>query len=93
MEIPEEDRLAYAVRSLLNLPIWKDIESYMEFQREAIIQKGKKSRSNSVDVKMWAELDGFDKCRSIFYRLADYNKIEESIPKSSTGSIKIEGEE
>lgn len=86
MKKEKDNGLSGRVRAILISPTWKEIEGYLMFQREAIIHKGKKSRGKENEIKVWAELDGFDKAIGVINRLADYKEGGEiSIDRSSEG--------
>lgn len=70
--------LSQHLKQLIASDVWKEIEVIWTMQREAILHKGKKNRKDEAGIKCWAELDGFDKCRSVIYRMSEYqeNKTE-----------------
>lgn len=71
MEIKEisPESLAQHMASLRQSEGWQILLHYMAQEREKIIEEGKASRANEKQVKMWAELSGYDKCATLPERL------------------------
>lgn len=67
---------ANQILQIIESPVWREVEKQWALQREAIIQEGKKARSDVKKTECWAELTGFDKAITRLHNIAQFREEE-----------------
>ena len=78
-----DKQAAQEIRELMRMPGYQRIIQ-LQFQlREAILEKGKKTRPDSTQTKMWAELCGFDRCYNAPLTFVNQVERQENLENSA----------